>query len=289
MDGILLINKEKDYTSHDVVAIVKKALGQKVGHTGTLDPNATGILPVLIGSGTKLSKYLINHDKIYIATLQLGVKTDTADSTGKVLQKQDIEKLEKKQIEQVLQSMIGKQEQVPPMYSAIKVNGKKLYEYARNNQKVEVMPRQIEIYDMQLKEYQQDKNEIVFRVACSKGTYIRTVCEEIAQRLHTIGNMKELERVKVGNFHIKDAVKIEEVKENGKTQQWLETHILTMEKLLKNNPNLKLDDFKLRLFLNGVVLKVNAPDGILKIYDQRNGFIGTGTIVSNQLKRDIIV
>lgn len=289
MDGILLINKEKDYTSHDVVAIVKKALGQKVGHTGTLDPNATGILPVLIGSGTKLSKYLINHDKIYIATLQLGVKTDTADSTGKVLQKQDIEKLEKKQIEQVLQSMIGKQEQVPPMYSAIKVNGKKLYEYARNNQKVEVMPRQIEIYDMQLKEYQQDKNEIVFKVACSKGTYIRTVCEEIAQRLHTIGNMKELERVKVGNFHIKDAVKIEEVKENGKTQQWLETHILTMEKLLKNNPNLKLDDFKLRLFLNGVVLKVNAPDGILKIYDQRNIFIGTGTIVSNQLKRDIIV
>ena len=145
MDGILLINKEKDYTSHDVVAIVKKALGKKVGHTGTLDPNATGILPVLIGNGTKLSKYLINHDKIYVATLQLGIKTDTADSTGKVIQEQVVEKLEKEQIEQVLQSMVGKQEQVPPMYSAIKVKGKKLYEYARNNQKVEVAPRQIEI------------------------------------------------------------------------------------------------------------------------------------------------
>lgn len=289
MDGILLINKEKDYTSHDVVAIVKKALGQKVGHTGTLDPNATGILPILIGNGTKLSKYLINHDKIYIATLQLGVKTDTADSTGKVLQSQEVEKLEKEKIEQVLQSMVGKQEQVPPMYSAVKINGKKLYEYARNNQNVEVKPRQIEIYKLELKEYRQKEKQIVFEVACSKGTYIRTLCEEIAQRLHTIGNMKELERVKVGDFHIKDAVKIGELKECAYESIWLQKHIITMETLLKNNPNLKLDDFKLRLFLNGVVLNIKAPDGVFRIYDQKDTFIGTGTVICNQLKRDIIV
>ncbi len=289
MDGILLINKEKDYTSHDVVAIVKKALGKKVGHTGTLDPNATGILPVLIGNGTKLSKYLINHDKIYVATLQLGIKTDTADSTGKVIQEQVVEKLEKEQIEQVLQSMVGKQEQVPPMYSAIKVKGKKLYEYARNNQKVEVAPRQIEIYQMQLKDYQEEKKEIVFEIACSKGTYIRTVCEEVAQRLHTIGNMKELERVMVGEFHLKEAVTVEELRKKAHEQEWLHQHIITMEILLKNNPNLKLEDFKLRLFLNGVVLSVKKPDGIFKIYDEKGTFIGTGTVVSNQLKRDIIV
>lgn len=289
MDGILLINKEKDYTSHDVVAIVKKALGKKVGHTGTLDPNATGILPVLIGSGTKLSKYLINHDKIYVATLQLGIKTDTADSTGEVIQKQEVGRLEQKEIEQVLQSMVGKQEQVPPMYSAIKVNGRKLYEYARNNQKVEVVPRQIEIYRMQLKEYQEDKNEIVFEVACSKGTYVRTVCEEIAKRLNTIGNMKELERTKVGEFHVKDAVTIEELKQNAHEKNWLQGRIITMETLLKNNPNLKLEDFKLRLFLNGVVLNRKAPDGIFKIYDDKDRFIGTGTVINNQLKRDIII
>lgn len=289
MDGILLINKEKDYTSHDVVAIVKKALGKKVGHTGTLDPNATGILPVLIGNGTKLSKYLINHDKIYVATLQLGIKTDTADSTGKVIEEQVVEKLEKEQIEQVLQSMVGKQEQVPPMYSAIKVKGKKLYEYARNNQKVEVAPRQIEIYQMQLKDYQEEKKEIVFEIACSKGTYIRTVCEEVAQRLHTIGNMKELERVMVGEFHLKEAVTVEELRKKAHEQGWLHQHIITMETLLKNNPNLKLEDFKLRLFLNGVVLSVKKPDGIFKIYDEKGTFIGTGTVVSNQLKRDIIV
>lgn len=289
MDGILLINKEKDYTSHDVVAIVKKALGKKVGHTGTLDPNATGILPVLIGNGTKLSKYLMNHDKIYVATLQLGIKTDTADCTGRVVEQQEVPKFEKEQIQQVLQSMIGTQEQVPPIYSAIKVNGKKLYEYARNNQKIEVAPRQIKIYDMQLKEHQEDKNEIVFEVACSKGTYIRTLCEEIAKRLHTIGSMKELERVKVGEFHIKDAIRVEELKQNACESDWLQEHIITMETLLKNNPNLKLNDFKLRLFLNGVVLQVDVPDGVFKIYNQKGIFIGTGTILNKQLKRDVIV
>lgn len=289
MDGILLINKEKDYTSHDVVAIVKKALGKKVGHTGTLDPNATGILPVLVGNGTKLSKYLINHDKIYVATLQLGIKTDTADSTGKVIQEQAVEKLEKEQIEQVLQSMVGKQEQIPPMYSAIKVNGRKLYEYARNNQKVEVTPRQIEIYKVELKEYCEVEKQIVFEVSCSKGTYIRTLCEQIAEKLHTIGNMKELERIKVGDFLVKDAVTIQQVRENCQIPEWRKEHIITMEILLKNNPNLKLNDFKLRLFLNGVVLNISVLDGIYKIYDEKDRFIGTGIVINNQLKRDIIL
>ena len=288
LDGILLINKEKDYTSHDVVAIVKKALGEKVGHTGTLDPNATGILPLLIGNGTKLSKYLINHDKVYTATLKLGIKTDTADSTGNVMQEEEVEKFDNSYIEKVLQSFVGKQEQVPPMYSAIKVNGKKLYEYAKKNQEVTVEPRQIKIYSMKLDKYIREKNEIVFTVNCSKGTYIRTLCEDIAQMLKTIGHMKELNRLKVGEFCIQDAVTIEELKQNSKSAQWLEEHIITIEELLKNNPKIKLDSSRLRLFLNGGKLNVSNKDGLYLIYNS-DKFIGTGVVLNNQLKRDVII
>lgn len=131
MNGIIIINKPKKFTSHDVVAKVKKILNlKKVGHTGTLDPNATGVLPLLLNDGTKLSKYLIEHDKEYEVTLKLGIKTDTADAEGNIIEEKKVEKLSK--IEDVLNSFIGKQKQKPPMYSAIKVNGKKLYEYARN-------------------------------------------------------------------------------------------------------------------------------------------------------------
>ena len=153
MDGIILINKEKKYTSHDVVAKVKKILKVKVGHTGTLDPNATGILPLLLGNATKISKYLINHNKEYIAELKLGVKTDTADGEGKVIAEKQVNLEEifeniNESIQQILNSFVGKTLQKPPMYSAIKVNGKKLYEYARKNEKVEVKSRQIEIFQI---------------------------------------------------------------------------------------------------------------------------------------------
>ena len=179
LNGIIVINKPKNYTSHDVVAKVKKILKlKKVGHTGTLDPNATGVLPLLLNSGTKLSKYLINHDKEYEVTLRLGIKTDTLDSEGKILEerKVDTEALENTEnIKEVLNSFVGKQEQIPPMYSAIKVKGKKLYEYARCGEKVEVQARQIEIYNIELQEVDIEKQEIVFKVECSKGTYIRSL------------------------------------------------------------------------------------------------------------------
>ena len=138
MDGIIIINKEKEYTSNDVVQILKHTLNEKVGHTGTLDPNATGVLPILIGKGTKISKYLVNHDKIYDATLQLGIKTDTADGEGQILEEKNFDKsiLLEQNINKILQSFIGKQTQTPPMYSAIKVNGKKLYDYERKGEKI---------------------------------------------------------------------------------------------------------------------------------------------------------
>jgi len=205
MDGIILINKEKNCTSHDVVYKVKKIFGQKVGHTGTLDPNATGVLPLLIGKGTKISKYLINHDKIYLVTLKLGEKRDTADSEGNVTQKKNVpaEAFIRENILKAFSRFTGKISQIPPIYSAIKVNGKKLYEYARKGQNVEVKPRQIEIYYINLKKIDIENNEIIFEVSCSKGTYIRSLCEDIAESLNTVGYMKELNRTKVGNFFIR--------------------------------------------------------------------------------------
>lgn len=188
MDGIILINKEKNCTSHDVVYKVKKIFGEKVGHTGTLDPNATGVLPILVGKGTKLSKYLINHDKKYIVTLKLGKKTDTADSDGKIIEETEVSKdiFKENNIKNSLNKFIGKNEQIPPMYSAIKVNGKKLYEYARSGKSVEIKPRIIEIYSINLIKINEKNNEIIFEVFCSKGTYIRSLCEDIAKDLNTI-------------------------------------------------------------------------------------------------------
>ena len=180
MDGIILINKPKEWTSHDIVNKVKKILNEKVGHTGTLDPMATGVLPLLVGKGTLCSKYLINHNKTYKVKLELGKKTDTADTEGKIVEEKEVtnKMLEKTVIKEVLNKFLGKQEQIPPIYSAIKVNGKKLYEYARKGQTVKIKPRQIEIYSIDKK-----LKQIEFEVSCSKGTYIRSLCEDIGNKL----------------------------------------------------------------------------------------------------------
>lgn len=282
MDGIIVINKEKEYTSHDVVAKLKKKLNvSKVGHTGTLDPNATGVLPILLGKGTKFSKYLINHDKIYEVELELGKKTDTADIEGKIIEEKYVdEEYVNKNLLPVLASFVGQQEQIPPIYSAIKKNGKKLYEYARNGEKIEIEPRKIEIYNIELIEHSQ--NDIKFVVSCSKGTYIRSLCEDIADKLNTVGYMKNLKRLQVGEFNIKDAVYIDNIDLNNVNE-----HLITLEEILKEIPCINLSAKKLKLFLNGVQLTTNNVDGLYKIY-VANKFIGTGTVIKGLLKRDII-
>ncbi len=291
MDGIIIINKEKEYTSNDVVQIVKHTLNEKVGHTGTLDPNATGVLPLLIGKGTKISKYLVNHDKIYDATLQLGIKTDTADGEGQILEEKNVDKniLLEQNINKILQSFIGKQTQTPPMYSAIKVNGKKLYDYARKGEKIEVPVRNIEIYNLELNKIDLQNNQIEIRIECSKGTYIRTLCEDIAERLGTIGYMKELNRIQVGEFNIKNAIKIEELKSNKKNSDYLKENIISLEKVLENKEKIALSQKQLEVFLNGVKIKSNCRDGIYRIYDDKQNFIGTGISQNNNLKRDVII
>lgn len=288
MDGIIVINKPKGVTSHDVVYKVKKIFNEKVGHTGTLDPNATGVLPLLIGEGTKLSKYLIEHDKIYKVRLTLGKKTDSADVEGNVIEEKEVDKkkLRTENVQNILSSFIGKSKQIPPMYSAIKVNGKKLYEYARKGQTVDIEPRNIEIFEVKLINI--ENLSIDFTVHCSKGTYIRSLCEDIAEKLETIGYMEELKRLKVGDFHINDSITIEELEKNKENIDFLNKHFITFEKHFENNDEIILDDRKLSLLLNGVNLSVNLVDGIYKIYNNSN-FIGIGTVKNNLLKRDIIL
>ena len=289
MDGIIIINKGKNYTSNDVVSIVKKITKSKVGHTGTLDPNATGVLPLLIGNATKISKYLINHDKEYEVVLQLGIRTETADVEGKVIEEKEVtaEMLNKDNIEEKLQQFIGKQEQIPPIYSAIKVNGKKLYEYARRGQEVELKPRQIEIYSIQLVGINEKEKQISFKVKCSKGTYIRSLCEDISKKLGTVGYMKELNRLQVGEFYIKDAVTISEMKE--KIEAGNLENIITIEEIFKNNPQIQLEQEQIEPYINGVKIDTEKTNGVYRIYKPDGTFIGLGIIENSKLKRDLVI
>jgi len=287
MNGIIVINKHKGCTSHDIVYKVKKICNEKVGHTGTLDPMATGVLPLLIGKGTLCSKYLINHDKIYRATIQLGIETDTLDAEGTIVNTIEVssEVFNEEYIINILNTFLGKQEQVPPMYSAIKINGKKLYQYAREGKSIEVQPRNIEIYNIKLLEVNKENKQIKFEVHCSKGTYIRSLCSDISKKLGTIGHMIELQRVQVGEFNISNSVTLEQI-QNNPTE--FEKHLITIEDIFKDKVNINLDNKKLQLFLNGVQLNFNKEEGVYKIYNA-NKFIGIGCIKNNKLKRDIVL
>ena len=283
MDGIIVINKEKGCTSHDIVYKIRKMFNTKVGHTGTLDPNATGVLPILLGKGTKISKYLIEHDKEYEVVLQQGVKTTTADEEGEIIEEKEVlkESLEQLEIERILKSFIGKIKQMPPKYSAIKVNGKKLYEYARKGQEVEIKPREVEIYNIEITNIQKEKKQIEFKVSCSKGTYIRTLCEDIAEKMRTVGYMKELKRTKVGNFNIKQAITLEQLQEKENIK------IITIEEMFKDKEEIILEDSKITLLLNGVKMNMKKPNGIYRIYNKQNKFIGLGIVQNKILKIDI--
>ncbi len=283
MNGIILIDKEKNYTSHDVVACVKKMAKTKTGHTGTLDPNATGVLPLLIGDATKVSKYLINHDKEYEVELQLGKKTTTADIEGEIIEEKEVPQWifsNIKKLEDVLQDFVGKQTQIPPIYSAIKVNGKKLYEYARKNQEVKIKPRNIEIYSIKLIRTNKNENTIKFKVSCSKGTYIRSLCEDIAKKLETVGFMKNLRRTQVGQFKIENAKTLDNIN--------FEKDLISIEELFKNEPLIEINKSKEKAFLNGVKISQNVKDGVVRIYVE-NKFIGLGIAENNKVKRDIII
>lgn len=286
-DGIINVFKPKNWTSHDIVAVIKKITGKKVGHTGTLDPLAQGVLPILIGKGTETAKYLNNHDKTYQVELQLGKTTETLDEEGKVIEEKQVpvEILEEHNIKKCLEKFVGEIIQIPPIYSAIKVKGKKLYEYARKGQKVEIPERKITIYEIQLQNIDRAKKTLRFQVKCSKGTYIRTLCADIAQELGTIGYMKNLIRTCVGNFNIEKSISIEEIKENEKL---LSEKIIPIEKIFEEKNQIELEQKKLQHFLNGVKLTNQNQDGAYRIYCAGK-FIGIGVVEKKLLKRDIIL
>lgn len=214
MDGIILVNKEKGMTSRDVVNLVSRVCHtKKVGHTGTLDPMATGLLVICVGRATKLVEVLTSHQKEYIASMMFGMKTDTKDITGTVLE-QRISHVTKEQIEIVLHDMTTTYQQEVPIYSAVKIHGKKLYEYARNGEQIELPKREVTIEQLKMIDWQDQKQELTFLTQVSKGTYIRSLVEDIATHLDTIGTMTALTRTKVGNFSLEQANTIAEIKNN---------------------------------------------------------------------------
>ncbi|MBR3325311.1 MAG: tRNA pseudouridine(55) synthase TruB [Clostridia bacterium] len=290
MDGILIIDKPIGKTSFDIVREVRKEYNtKKVGHIGTLDPLATGVLPILIGKATKLSNFLMEHDKEYKSTVKLGIKTDTSDAEGKIIKDDKLadnylQSLAKKNntlpvelsvyIQNILDTFKGESYQTPPMYSAIKINGKKLYDYAREGKTIERTPRKILISKITLLNIDLEQNEITFKVICSKGTYIRTLCEDIAEKLETCGYMKYLQRTMVGNFKIEQS-----------------NNFITLEKIFSTNPKIDVKD--LEKLKNGMNLPIentisNSYSGLCNAY-YSNKFIGICKINNGYYKRFILI
>ncbi len=233
MDGLINIYKEKGFTSHDVVAKMRGILRmKKIGHTGTLDPDATGVLPVCVGKGTRLCSLLENHDKTYRAVLLLGMETDTQDVTGQILAEKPVCVTEE-QVLEALPAFRGKIMQIPPMYSALKVNGKKLYEYAREGKVIEREARPVEIYELTVEKI--DLPRITMTVSCSKGTYIRTLCHDIGQALGCGGCMESLVRTRVGDFHLEQAITLKELEAKRDAGE-LDSCLVTVEQIFSGLP-----------------------------------------------------
>jgi tRNA pseudouridine55 synthase len=246
MNGILVVNKPKDFTSRDIVNKLNKIFKtKKIGHTGTLDPIATGVLVICIGKCTKLCDLLTSEYKEYIATIKLGTKTDTLDITGNVLETKKVPKLTKEDIKEVLNSFLGTSIQETPIYSAVKVNGKKLYEYAREGIDVELPKREINIKEIELISY--DKDEIVFKTTVSKGTYIRALINDICTKLNTVGTMSNLVRTKQGDFSIEESYTIEDIENNN-------YKLLTVEEILASLEQIDIKEDLIDIVSNGGVI-----------------------------------
>lgn len=217
INGIIVVNKPQNWTSHDCVAVMRRAVGVKrIGHTGTLDPMATGVLPVCIGTSARIMEYLDLDNKTYRCTMKLGITTDTEDVWGEILTETDPSSVTEEQIREVFAGFVGEIEQIPPKYSALKVNGKKLYEYARAGQDVEIKSRKITISSIDIEKIEGD--EITFVVVCSKGTYVRTICKDIGDKLGCGAAMSALTRIASGIFTLEEAIDIEKIKEMTKEE-----------------------------------------------------------------------
>ena len=260
VDGILLIDKEVNYSSFQAINKAKRLIkADKVGHSGTLDPFATGLLVVTVNKATKVNQFIETQDKEYIATLKLGVKTSTLDLEGEVLATKEVPSLNEELIINALNKFKGKIKQIPPMFSALKVNGQKLYDLARQGIEIERKEREVEIFNIELISFNED--EIKFKVHCSKGTYIRTLGESISEELNTYGHLIQLRRTRVGNFKVEDAYKLDEL-DNFK--------LFPIKDALTHYPKIQLNDDEITKIKNGLKFKFNTNEDEILIIDKND-------------------
>lgn len=276
INGIILVNKESGFSSNQVVGKVKYLLkANKAGHLGTLDVLGRGLLPITLGRGTKLFDYFLNKDKVYQTIFEFGFATTTLDREGEITDKNDVE-VSLEQLQNVCQKFIGKQDQLPPIYSAKKINGKKAYELARAGKSVDLKPKQIEIYDLKVLK-QIEKNKFLLEVHCSSGTYIRSLCRDIASSLGTFGVMQDILRTKCGSFDIKESFTIEDI-ERGKYKIIPLDTVFDYEKLIT---------YEADKLLNGQLVNTDYQDGIYRIYTDNYLFLGIGNVKNKRLKLDM--
>lgn len=282
-NGILCMNKPQGFTSFDVIGKLRGILKMKrLGHSGTLDPMATGVLPIFVGTATKCCDILPNDDKSYIADFKLGSTTDTQDSTGKVIKEYPIRDITSQDIESVLSRFIGDIEQVPPMYSAVSINGKRLYELARKNITVERPSRKITIYNIKLLSYDRTSQTGSLEISCGKGTYVRTIINDIGETLNIGGYMTSLVRTSASGFTLNDCYTFEDV-QNAISNNTIDSLIVPTEVIFKDLPKIHLTEEQTKAYRNGVKLplsEVSIKQDILEytIYSHDNIFIGTGKI-----------
>ena len=284
-NGILNIDKPQCITSHDVVDAIRKIFpNQKVGHTGTLDPLATGVLPICIGEATKLSEKLVSETKKYSVKMLLGVETDTYDITGRIIFASVVNK-DEIYIKERIKRFVGKQQQIPPKYSAIKDEGKRLYQYAREDKDVEIKPRDIEIFSIDNIKIDLESKEVAFDVECSKGTYIRSLVNDIGKKIGCGATMTELRRTQTGNFKIEDSIPLYDFLK----LDYLDMldKIITIEEYYEENKKITLSDEELNRFLNGVLIDVQSSNQIVRVYN-KGKYIGLGTVEDKKLKRFIV-
>ena len=277
MDGVIVIHKEKNFTSHNVVAKLRGILHmKKIGHTGTLDPDAEGVLPVALGKATRLVDMITDKEKTYEAVMRLGVVTDTQDMSGTVLSQTAELHVTEEELRAVIESFVGDYMQVPPMYSALKVNGKKLYELAREGKTVERKPRPVHFYEIEILEI--DLPLVHFRVTCSKGTYIRTLCHDIGEKLGCGAAMETLLRTKVGRFTLDDAITLAQTEEAVKNGT-IESKVLGIEEILAEYPRVCCTKEGDRLLANGnplvqTLVDAEEKDGWIRMCNSEGNFAG---------------
>lgn len=271
MTGIIIVNKPEGWTSHDIVAKLRRILGERrIGHGGTLDPMATGVLPVFVGRATRAVEFMENADKEYVAALRLGICTDTQDTTGNVISEKPAS-VSREELEAVLDKFRGEIEQLPPMYSAIKVEGKKLYEYARKGTEIERKTRKITIHELEVVGQRED-GDYLLRVVCSKGTYIRALCSDIGDALGCGGAMSALVRTRAGAYRIETAHAMEDIIAAGPEKA--PEMLVSLDSMFAMYPDAAVNEAGEKRCRNGLAPKLkNAPKGKFRLYSESGEFL----------------